>query len=248
MVDITDTSVDVNGLERLLSDFKTLKSLKVSNTVWNSFFNRLSQDHFEDIIETNNDNKTSEICLECVGVCNNMIDINFEGMTWKYISLISEIFPNLKHLTLNLTTLFRSDNILNLSDVIMSMEMCLPELKKQTSMTVISNNLHFNVLRPCISSADCGHRLTEVVFVGNKSSVIDVAELDQACPNLEILCISNASITFNRDLLSASLTYFNGVARYFLVVNYMLSNIISILTNYISMIINYIFSEKCFKN
>ena len=103
---------------------------------------------------------------------------------------------------------------MNLSDVITSMEASLPELKMQNSLTVISNNLHFNVLRPCISSADCGHRLTEVVFVGNKSSVIDVAELDQACPNLEILCISNASITFNRELLTASLTHFNGSTRY----------------------------------
>ena len=213
---MTDTSVDVNGLERLLSDFKTLKSLKVSNIVWNSFFNRLSPDHFENNIETSNDTKTSEICLDCVGVCHNMIDINFESMVWKYISLISEIFPNLQHLTLNLTTLFRSDNIINLSDVIMSMETCLPELKKQTSMTVISNSLHFNLLRPCISSADCGHRLTEMVFVGNKSSVIDVAELDEACPNLEILCISNASITLSRELLAAASAHFNGLKRYFI--------------------------------
>ena len=211
---MTDTSVDVNGLERLLTDFKTLKSLKVSNTVWNSFFNPVTQDHLDDSIRTTDTNKLSEICLDCVGVCNNMIDINFDGMVWKYICSVSELFPNLQHLTLNLTTLFRSDNIMNLSDVITSMEACLPELKRQNSLTVISNNLHFNVLRPCISSANCGHRLTEVVFVGNKSSVIDVAELDQACPNLEILCISNASITFNRELLTASLTHFNGSKRY----------------------------------
>ena len=218
---MTDTSVDVNGLERLLSDFKSLKSLKLSNTVWNAFFHRLSQqqEHLETIDEKTSatkdqeDKTKHEICLDCVGVCENMIDINFEGMAWKYISLISEIFPNLQHLTLNLTTLFRSDNIMNLSEVISNMESCLPELKRQNSMTVISNNLHFNVLRPCLSSMNCGHRLTEMIFVGNKSSVIDAAEIDQACPNLETLCISHAAITFNRELLSASTSRFNGVTR-----------------------------------
>ena len=214
---MTDTSVDVNGLERLLSDFKSLKSLKLSNTVWNAFFHRLSQqqEHLENIDETRSsmDQNKHEICLDCVGVCENMVDINFEGMAWKYISLISEIFPNLQHLTLNLTTLFRSDNIMNLSEVISNMESCLPELKRQNSMTVISNNLHFNAIRPCLESMDCGHRLTEIIFVGNKSSVIDVAELDRACPNLETLCISHAAITFNRELVLASTSRFNGVSR-----------------------------------
>ena len=87
-------------------------------------------------------------------------------------------------------------------------------------MTVISNNLHFNVLRPCISSDDCGHRLTEMVFVGNKSCVIDVAELDQACPNLETLCISNAAITFNRELLAGFSGHYNGRKRYFCIILY----------------------------
>ena len=202
VVDMTDTSVDRDGLERFLSDFKSLRTLRLSNTVWNSFFSHLSQDHLLNL-ETNNIGK-NEICLDCVGVCENMIEINFDSMVWKYISLISDIFPNLQHLTLNLTTLFRSDNIMNLNDVISNMEECLPELKKQTSLTVISNNVHFNVLRPSISSADCGHRLTEIVFVGNKSSVIDVAEIDHACPNLETLCISQASIAFNRELMATN--------------------------------------------
>ena len=206
---MTDTSVDVNGLERLLSDFKSLKSLKLSNTVWNSFFSHLSQDHLG--LETDTKN---EICLDCVGICENMIDINFESMVWKYISLISELFPNLHHLTLNLTTLFRGDNITNLSDVIENMESCLPELKKQISMTVISSNHHYNILKPCLSSADCGHRLTEMVFVGAKSSVIDVAELDQTCPNLKTICISHAAIAFNRDLLAMASSRVYGTKRY----------------------------------
>ena len=195
---MVDTSVDINGLERLLSEFKSLQSIKLANSVWNSFFANLSQDHSGLAIgDTKN-----EICLDCVGVCDNIVEINFDSTAWKHISLISEIFPNLKHLTFNLSTLFRNET--NIIDgVINSMKDFLPELKKQTSMTVISSNLDFDLIRPCIS-LDCGARLTEIVFVGNKSSVIDVARLDHMCPFLEILCISHASISFNRQTFSGT--------------------------------------------
>ena len=195
VVDIIDTSVDIKGLERLLSEFKSLQSIKLANSVWNSFFAHLSQDHSSlEIGDTKN-----EICLDCVGVCDNIVETNFDSTAWKYVSLISEIFPNLKHLTFNLSTLFRNEtNIID--DVINSMKKFLPELKKQTSMTVISSNLDFDLIRPCIS-LDCGERLTEIVFVGNKSSVIDIARLDHMCPFLEILCISHASISFNGQTL-----------------------------------------------
>ena len=211
---MTDTSVDVNGLERLLSDFKTLQSLKMCNSVWNAFFCRISQDHLG-FVDNEEISIKNEICLDCVGVCEHLIEINFETNVWKHISLISELFPKLQHLTFNLSTLFRNDNVVNVSDVVQSLQCYLPDLKKLTSMTVISNNLNFNVLIPCISSADCGERLTEIVFVGNKSSVIDVSELDNACPNLATLCISHASITYNRGLLASPFLNINGKERYF---------------------------------
>ena len=175
-LDLTGTSVTIKGAEQVLKELKELRILKLNEDIWGDLFNGL---------------KSEELCFDCIETCDKMATINFTENVALHLAPIYDLFPNLSHLTINLSRLRNMNE--DDSESIGNMQNFLPGFKALKSLTIIAKNNYFNLLGACITP-DVGHKIQTVCLKGSKSSVVDMSKLNLLFPNVQSLTVSHTSL------------------------------------------------------
>ena len=173
-INFTGTSINSKSLEMILSSCKKLQKLVIEDDIWNQFFN---------LFQVNEESKISSGCIDCVGPCPFMLDINMATNVASHLESLLFIFPNLSHLVLNKPLQdARPDMMANLFS--------LSEFENLNSLTL--KDVQFDHLGPFLQ--DLGPRLTSV-FLSGKSTIVSLERLHSTCPNLKTLGITYSTLT-----------------------------------------------------
>ena len=177
-MNFTGTSVNNKALEMILSSCKKLQKLVIDDEIWNQFFS---------LFQINEEKGgVSNGCIDCVGPCPYMVDINMSSNVALHLDSILVLFPNLSHLVLN-------NPLQNARPEIMTnLSFCLSDFENQNSLTL--KDVQFDHMGPFIQ--DLGSRLTSLFFSG-KSTMINLERLNSTCPNLNTLGITYSTLTSN---------------------------------------------------
>ena len=174
-INFTGTSINSKSLEMILSSCKKLQKLVIEDDIWNQFFN---------LFQINEESNISSGCIDCVGPCPYMLDINMVTNVANHLESIQFIFPNLSHLVLNKPLQNARP------ETMMTNLFTLSEFENLNSLTL--KDVQFDNLGPFLQ--DLGPRLTSV-FLSGKSTMVNLERLNSTCPNLQTLGITYSTLT-----------------------------------------------------
>jgi len=171
-LNVENTAIDGKGLESLLENFLNLKKLQADEAHWQSLLINLSV--------------TGRGCRGCFPHDIPLRTVNLAQNTYSLLEPLVDILPNLEHLTIN--NFERSEVYLDGQDNLP----LLHSFKKLSSLVL--KDVEMDQMYKYLSEGG-GQNIKSFTYI-SRHRTIDLAKLDQLCPNIKELTVSGSLLVY----------------------------------------------------